>query len=211
MINFGGDDETWSIPPFGPGEINSPRGREIMFIKFFSLLSIVKGTVPVPDVFFGSRPSPTSGVDAEFIESESMATDIVSSASGSGVPIDATENTIVELGNRDRVLCTHISSGRSTRYMLMDLTRLVLVSPDLTQPGFGVVRLLIPLRKVKCIQVDKTDDRILILSSGGDEIRIGFEDVKRCMLALTHLETQRMDIRRKIFEKIKKYILQFNQ
>jgi len=199
-------DLIWAI---SPGHTSS-FGRLVMFEKVFILASLIKPaefSATNMDSFFQMERAPGELVDTSFIESESMATDIRSLEN-----FDVSENSIVEMGNRDRILCTHISSGRSTRYMLMDATRLILVSPDMTKPGFGIVKFFIELRRVQRISVDKTDERILNLIVPGDPapILLGFEDVKRSFLALTHLETRRIDIRRKIFEKIKKYISSYN-
>ena len=130
---------------------------------------------------------------------------------------DVTEGSILDLSEKDRILCTHISSNRSTRYLIIDPSRLMLVTPDITKPGFAVVKFAILLRSIKSMSVDKQDERILRLtissssSSSSPYIELGFEDAKRSYLALTHLETRRVEIRKDIFTKIRKYISDFSR
>lgn len=112
------------------------------------------------------------------------------------------------MAKADRILCTHISVGRSTRYMIMDANRLILVSPELIRPGFATVKYLCYLRSVSGIRIDKDDERIMHvhLANGRDEL-IGFEDLKRAKLALTMLEPRRMEIRKTIFHNIRKFLI----
>jgi hypothetical protein len=124
---------------------------------------------------------------------------------------DVTEGSTLDLSSKDRILCTHISSNRSTRYLIMDPSRLLLVTPDLKKPGFAVVKFAALLRSIKSLSIDKQDDRVLKLATSSSEIALGFEDAKRCYVALTHLETHRVEIRKTIFSKVRKYIVEFTK
>ena len=99
--------------------------------------------------------------------------------------------------------------------MIIDPTRLLLVTPDLKKPGFAVVKYAALLRSIKSLSIDKQDDRVLklVMASTGSnsELVLGFEDAKRCYVALTHLETHRVEIRKNIFSKIRKYIAEFTK
>lgn len=119
---------------------------------------------------------------------------------------------LVDLGSQSRIACTHITPiTRSTRYMLMDPTRLVLVAPDLTKPGFAQVKQETLLRRIKSVSVDIIDRKILRIAPVGSEpIILAFEDLKRCQLAFVHLETHRTEIRHKIFQQIQTYIKGFS-
>ena len=142
----------------------------------------------------------------ELIETESLATDRLKNSDDA--PLG--EGSLIDLGRRERIVCTHISAGRSTRYLVLDPSRLVLVAPDLIRPGFGVVKYLTELRRFQAIKIDKDDQRILRLTTPVGEELLGFEDLKRCHLALMQLETKRTEIRRAVYTKLDKYIKQFN-
>ena len=145
---------------------------------------------------------------SEYIESESLATDRKSDqadAKPDPVPFDVIEGSSIDLGKRDRIVCTHITSslGRSTRYLILDRFRVILVAPDLVRPGYASIKYIEMLRRFKSVAVSRDDQRILKLTlADGTEERLGFEDLKRCHLALMHLETQRIEIRKGIFRNI---------
>ena len=143
--------------------------------------------------------SPPTPPPADMIENESLATD---NAAASGPLADGIkEGDLVDLGKRDRIFCAYLSgSGRASRYLVLDKTRLILVSPDLVRPGFATVKLVRPLRSFSEIAVRKDDQRILVLGAG--EQQLGFEDAKRCHLALMHLETKRIELRKNVYGRI---------
>jgi len=147
--------------------------------------------------------SPPTPPPADMIESESLATDLT--AASGPLADDIQEGDLVDLGKRDRIFCAHITgSARASRYLVLDKTRLILVSPDLVRPGFATIKLMRGLRKFTEIAVKKDDQRILVLSKADQsaEEQLGFEDAKRCHLALMHLETKRRDIRKNVYNKI---------
>ena len=143
-----------------------------------------------------SPPTPP----AELIEAESLATDRKTLAAGP-LPEDILENDLVDLGKRDRIFCYY---NRSSRYLVFDKTRLILVSPDLTRPGFATVKLVLPLRLFSSIEVKKDDQRSLVLTRANqsETEELTFDDTKRCHLALMHLETKRIDIRKNVYRRI---------
>ena len=211
-------DKKWSLPvtPVNTASIQSVE----LFISFLAFVknefqaepfSIEKFYADLfelnnpddPLVAINSPPTPPS----EFIERESLATDRKASAELiEPLPENFSEGASIDLGKRDRISCTHITSnlGRSTRYLLFDSNRFILVAPDLTKPGFANVKFVEKLRNFKWIKVDREDQRILRLYATDDirEEQIGFEDLKRCHLALMHLETNRLEIRKRIYKHI---------
>jgi len=73
------------------------------------------------------------------------------------------EGQAFELGRQDRIVCGVAgTAGKNTRYLVMHQYLLLLVQPDLTSPGWAVVRTLCPLRQVEA-QVDRSDPRTLRL------------------------------------------------
>ena len=161
------------------------------------------------DDLFG--PSKSVWFDAEEINSPPTPPlemeDGTTSVTG---PLDeeAKEGDLIDLGKRDRIFCHHINSdflsGKAARYLILDNARLILVSPDLTRPGHAWIKFLEPLRQCSSIEVKRDDNRTLVLSRANpretDELM--FDDVKRCHLALMHLETKRMDLRKNMYARI---------
>jgi hypothetical protein len=143
-----------------------------------------------------SPPTPP----AELIEVESLATDRKTMASGP-LPEDIKEGELVDLGRRDRIFCYY---NKSSRYLVFDKTRLILVSPDLTRPGFATVKLGQMLRLYSSIEVKKDDQRTLVLTRAhqSETEELTFDDTKRCHLALMHLETKRIDIRKNVYRRM---------
>merc|ERR1712039_245850 len=73
------------------------------------------------------------------------------------------EGKAFELGRQDRIVCGVVTpEGRHTRYLLLNNWLLLLVQPDLVNPGWAVVRTLAPVRQVDC-KVDSGDQRTLRL------------------------------------------------
>lgn len=154
-----------------------------------------------PSEPINSPPSPPP----EFVDAESVAVD-------HPLGHDLKEGDAIDLGKRDRIVCTHITSplGRSTRYLIIDSWRLLLVAPDITRPGFATIKFLIPLRSFSSVTVSRDDQRILLLESATSTTeQLGFDDLKRCHLALMHLETRRIDIRKTIYRRIEAFVKTF--
>jgi hypothetical protein len=144
----------------------------------------------------------------ELIENESMATD--RTVPNGPLPEDTKEGDSVDLGKRDRIFCFYVSptsSAKASRYLVLDKRRLILVSPDLVKPGFATVKLLKPLRLFSSISVSREDQRVLVFERSGEQLT--FEDAKRCHLALMHLETKRIDLRRNVYAKIESLLRTF--
>lgn len=73
------------------------------------------------------------------------------------------EGKSFELGRQDRIVCGVVTQeGRHTRYLVLHPFLLLLVQPDLVQPGWAVVRTLCPVRVVEPV-VDRSDPRTLRL------------------------------------------------
>ena len=158
-------------------------------------------------------PQSMEWVDAEEINSPPTPPldDGASNSSEACGPVadDVKEGDLIDLGKRDRIFCAYLtSSGRATRYLVLDKARLVLVAPDLVRPGFAVVKVIRPLRLYSSISVKKDDQRVLVLARANDglEEQLGFEDAKRCHLALMHLETKRIELRKSVYLKIQAII-----
>jgi hypothetical protein len=159
-----------------------------------------------PSEPINSPPTPPP----EFIDAESIATDFKAVDTLVPLPNDTKEGDTIDLGKRDRIVCTHITSplGRSTRYLIIDPWRVILVAPDITKPGCANIRLIVPLRMFSSITVSKEDQRILLLETPTSKEQLGFDDVKRCHLALMQLETKRIDIRKAIYRRLDDFFKQ---
>lgn len=130
------------------------------------------------------------------------------------IPENLLEGSSVDLGRSDRIVCTHLTSpgGSSTRFVIVDKTRLILVAPDLTRPGFATIKFSEKLRRFKSISIYRDDQRILVLqplNAHAPVEQLSFEDMKRCHLALMHLETQRIEIRKRIYRNVEQFLRKF--
>ena len=220
LINPFVKSEHWSIPNEPPKEIDV-----VMLRKFFTLTvfveRVVHNEILNPEIFLESlfassnhQPDELGNINSpstpppELIESESIATDLKAGP----IPENLVQGDSVDLGRRDRIVCTHLTSpnGRSTRYLLVDKTRVILVAPDLTKPGFATVKFIEQLRKFCSISIYRDDQRILVIEApNGTVEQLGFDDMKRCHLALMHLESKRIEIRKQIYKNIQTFLSKF--
>merc|ERR1719424_1335139 len=71
------------------------------------------------------------------------------------------EGTSFEIGSVERVMCSVAApDGKSTRYLVMNDFWLLLAQPDLSSPGWAVVKTMWPLWQVQSF-VDRCDPRTL--------------------------------------------------
>eukprot|EP00928_Gymnodinium_smaydae_P030568 TRINITY_DN22696_c0_g2_i2.p1 TRINITY_DN22696_c0_g2~~TRINITY_DN22696_c0_g2_i2.p1 ORF type:complete len:746 (-),score=142.71 TRINITY_DN22696_c0_g2_i2:64-2301(-) len=148
------------------------------------------------------------------------------------------EGAAFEVGHMDRIVCGVAAAGGSkhTRYLLLHNSYLLLAQPDLSSPGWLVVRTLWPLSRVQSL-VDRGDPRTLRLglsarrgSPGPGEaiaafrqqaplevaeddcqgayytLTLNFEDVRRCHAANLHLQDCRKDLRGKLNQSVLEFV-----
>lgn len=144
-----------------------------------------------------------------------------------GVAGSYSEGAAVEINKSvDRIVCgVSTGTGKNTRYMLLDEFWFLLVQPDLTSPGWAVVKTLWPIWQVQSL-IDRSDPRTLRIGlyapRGGMQpgeatasasaprrpgfaeepgrstyytITLNFEDVRRCHSADQHLQRCRTSCR----------------
>ncbi|CAE7339853.1 unnamed protein product [Symbiodinium natans] len=145
-----------------------------------------------------------------------------------------TEGKAFELGRMDRIVCGVVTpEGRHTRYLVLHQHLLLLVQPDLVQPGWAVARTLVPLRYVDA-QVDRTDHRMLRLTlrlaqgaacpgeasafdpgaADGEGtsktscflLTLSFEDNQRRLFAENHLCKYRKAVREHLSANVEKFV-----
>jgi len=140
------------------------------------------------------------------------------------------EGMSFEVRNIGRIVCsTTIGSGRHTRYLLLHDFLLLLVEPDLSLPGWVVVKTLWPLRQVQSL-IDRSDPRTMIVGMQSHRgpayqgaevcapacpsaeantyraIMLHFDDVKRCHTASVHIQRRRQEVRSHVLRMISKFI-----
>ena len=185
--------------------------HSILYV-FFELLIRIKridnsdfSIEKVRDDIFGKES--TEWADAQEINSPPTPPpdDEAGTLTTGPLPENVEEGDLVDLGKRDRIFCSFLRpTGKSTRYLVLDKTRLILVAPDLVRPGYAVVKLVRSLRVYSAIYVQKDDQKVLVLERAFNKEKelLGFEDIKRCHLALMHLETKRIELRKQVYQKI---------
>jgi len=135
------------------------------------------------------------------------------------------EDMSIEFGQTDRVVCSIATpQGKHTRYLLLHDYWLLLVQPDLTTPGWAVVKTQWPIRSVQS-WIDRSDPRTLRVgmhalrgtASHGEAnvyrqsepgltpigerpssyltLSLSFEDVKKCHMVDKHLQKRRQEVR----------------
>uniref|UniRef100_A0A7S1AZN9 FPL domain-containing protein n=1 Tax=Noctiluca scintillans TaxID=2966 RepID=A0A7S1AZN9_NOCSC len=119
------------------------------------------------------------------------------------------EGSSFEVGKTDRIVCgVAVPEGKHTRYFLLHDFWLLLVQPDLTKPGWSVVKTLWPIHLVQSI-IDRSDPRTVQVgmhaprSENGSNrkpltyltLTLSFEDVTRCHSADQHLQKRRLAVR----------------
>jgi len=121
-------------------------------------------------------------------------------------PIPVILNDVLDLQQAEVVSCVvHEPNGmRFTRFLVFDDYRLILVEPEPSRVGFGIVRLISPIEYV-FVEPDKKDNLSLELSTQvitatsskfvKYHCRISFEDNVRLMAASKHLETTRSNLK----------------
>eukprot|EP00929_Paragymnodinium_shiwhaense_P048217 TRINITY_DN24407_c0_g2_i1.p1 TRINITY_DN24407_c0_g2~~TRINITY_DN24407_c0_g2_i1.p1 ORF type:complete len:804 (-),score=123.80 TRINITY_DN24407_c0_g2_i1:105-2516(-) len=77
------------------------------------------------------------------------------------------EGDSFEIGLMDRVVCSVVApQGKQMRYLLLHDYWLILAQPDLSMPGWVIVKTLWPLRQVQPL-IDRGDPRTLLVSMQG--------------------------------------------
>lgn len=142
------------------------------------------------------------------------------------------EGVAFPLLRQDRIVCGAVSrDSRQTRYLMLHNFSLLLVQPDVLNPGWGVVRSLCPVRHVEP-KIDRADPRTVRLSmrltkdqqgpgeatpvdaAPGEETKgssffqliLSFEDVRRAQTAEHHLRSRRMEVRVAVRQRIEAFV-----
>ena len=112
------------------------------------------------------------------------------------------------------------SQGKKTRYFVLHKYLLLLVVPDLTTPGWAVIKTICPLRSVSL--ADDTDVRVLALTlratpcpgeaaprgPGEAVLELSFEDARRCQTVRNHIECRRSQVRLTLLQQLGKFFEQ---
>ncbi|CAK9073852.1 unnamed protein product [Durusdinium trenchii] len=109
----------------------------------------------------------------------------------------------------DRIVCGVVTpEGRHSRYMILHKYLLLLVQPDVVQPGWAVVKTLLPVRRVEPHL--EADPRLLGLrwTEDGESflLTLTFEDTKRCSIAESHLKKCRTKVRERLSQKVLAFV-----
>lgn len=147
------------------------------------------------------------------------------------------EGSSLKITSMTRIACAvPSSSGKVTRYLLLHSFWFLLVEPDLTTPGFGLVRTCWPLWQVQSF-IDRSDPRTLWVGMRGPDtaantastdifscvpmkngierfdtamtITLNFDDVKRCCTAESHLHQRRQCTRMEVMKKAAQFVGQY--
>jgi hypothetical protein len=137
------------------------------------------------------------------------------------------EGRAMELQRVDRVVCGVVpyaadgkSQGKKTRYLVLHQYLLLLVAPDLTMPGWAIIKTICPLRAVSV--ADGSDVRVLSLTMraspspgeaapqgpGVAALELSFEDARRCHVVRSHIEDRRREVRLTLIQQLGKFLEQ---
>ncbi|XP_028395434.1 protein CLEC16A-like [Dendronephthya gigantea] len=126
----------------------------------------------------------------------------------SKVEYSVKESEVLDLNNSDLISCTVVDENRTLRrFLVIDEAQFILVEPDTTRLGWGVVKFVALLQDVE-ISPDKDDSRSLFItihepfarSTRGPRrplltAKFMFDDYIRCMSAKQRLHRRRTSLR----------------
>lgn len=149
------------------------------------------------------------------------------------VDADIVEGSSVTNSMSDRIVCHITRAGaKLIRYLVLRDFKILLVAPDLSNPGYAFVKTAWPIWQVSSF-IDRSDPRTLRLGlhaatpnglapgevdscqrnteDGGRTgmyftITLGFEDVERCHWADKHLQLRRQEVRSRLAQQALQYV-----
>lgn len=118
------------------------------------------------------------------------------------------EGDILDLNNSDLIACTITNKNKKERrFVSIDELRMIIVEPDGTRLGFGIVRSFAPLQRLD-VTSDRNDNRVLYVKIPNSkfDVKLELDDHIRCMAAKQRLTKARARVRSCKMESIAKLI-----
>ncbi|CAD5116916.1 DgyrCDS5757 [Dimorphilus gyrociliatus] len=118
------------------------------------------------------------------------------------------EGDVLDLNNSDLIACTITNKNKKERrFVSIDEVRMIIVEPDGTRLGFGIVRSFAPLQRLD-VTSDRNDNRILYVKIPNSkfDVKLELDDHIRCMAAKQRLTKARARVRSYKMESIAKLI-----